>query len=185
MATQAEYRLLTAEEFLRIDFGPDLKAELDEGVVRMMAGGTRDHARVQMNLYAFLRTALRDGGCRPYGSDMAVRTSGRSVRYPDLTVDCGAPGDRPDDDVLRNPTVIMEVLSPSTRRDDERVKLVEYRQLASVDTIVLVDPDAEKCRVLQRTGPDAWSDDTSAAPAGVSLPLLGVTIPHAEIFARD
>ena len=97
MATDPHYRLLTAEEFLRIDFGPEMKAELDNGVIRMMTGGTRAHARVQANLMTALGVALRGSGCRPYGSDMAVRTRDRSVRYPDITVDCGSPDDRPDD----------------------------------------------------------------------------------------
>jgi hypothetical protein len=60
-------RLLTAEEFLQIDFGPDLKAELDDGVIRMIAGGTRAHARVQANLTITLGNALSGSSCRPYG----------------------------------------------------------------------------------------------------------------------
>lgn len=186
MASEAHYRLLTAEEFLQIEFGPDMKAELDEGVIRMMAGGTRDHARIQMNLYGFLRNVLRGSGCRPYGSDMAVRTSNHSVRYPDLTIDCGGDaGNNPDDRLLQDPRVIMEVLSSSTRRADEGVKLAEYRQLPGVDTIVLIDPATERCRILQHTGEGAWSDVTYSVPAELALPSLDITIPHAEIFARD
>lgn len=185
MATDPYTRLLTVEEFLQIEFGPDMKAELDEGVIRMMAGGSRDHARVQMNLYRFLGAALRGSGCRPYGSDMAVAGADRSVRYPDVTVDCGTASDAPDDRILGDPRVVIEVLSPSTRRSDEGVKLAEYRALPTVDTIAFVDPDSERCRVLQRTGPSAWSDITYSGPAPLDLPSLGRSIPHAEIFARD
>lgn len=135
MGTDPHYRLLTAEEFLRIDFGPDMKAELDNGIIRMMAGGTRAHSQAQMNLAFALRTALRGSGCQPYGSDMAVRTHDRSVRYPDLTIDCGAPGDRPDDLTLSDPRVVIEILSPSTRSSDLTVKKDEYRAIPSVDTI--------------------------------------------------
>lgn len=185
MATDPHQRLLTVAEFLQIDFGPDMKAELDEGVIRMMAGGTRAHARVQMNLYRYLGNALRGSGCRPFGSDMGVAARDRSMRYPDVTVDCGAPGDGPEDRVLRDPRVVIEVLSPSTRGVDEGVKQAEYRAMPSIDTIVFVDPDAERCRVVQRTGPEAWSDVTYTAPAAIALPSLGLTIPHDEIFARD
>lgn len=176
-------RLLTAEEFYQIDFGPDLKAELDNGVIRMMAGGTRDHARVQANITAFLRTNLRGSGCRPYGSDMSVRAHDLSVRYPDVTVDCGSPEDRGDDTRLTAPRAIFEVLSPSTRDLDLRVKSEEYRALPTVDTIVFVDPDAETVIVHQRIA-NGWNQ-TLPAPADVPLPSLGVTLPHAEIFARD
>lgn len=183
MASDPHYRLLTAEEFLRIDFGPNMKAELDNGVIRMMAGGTRDHARVQMNLAVAARTALRGSGCRPYGSDMAVRTHDRSVRYPDLTIDCGAPGDRPDDLTLSDPRVIVEVLSPSTRRSDLNVKKNEYRAIDGVDTIAFVDVDQQTVSIHQRID-GGWTETLFAAD-DLTLPSLGIVISHAEIFARD
>lgn len=65
MATDPHYRLLTADEFLQIDFGPDMKAELDEGVIRMMAGGTCEHSRVQINLATAALSRLRGLGRRP------------------------------------------------------------------------------------------------------------------------
>ncbi|WP_375427617.1 Uma2 family endonuclease [uncultured Sphingomonas sp.] len=186
MAAQPELVLLTAEQFLAIEWGSDIKAELDNGVIRVMSGGTVAHARVQMNLYRFLGSALRGSGCRPFGSDMAIRTHAGSVRYPDVSVDCG--GDRGTSDeakALGDPRVVIEILSPSTRREDEGVKLSEYRLVLTIDTIVFLDPLAERMRVLQRTGPDSWSDRTYQEPAELELPALGLVVPHAEIFARD
>lgn len=186
MAAQPEPVLLTAEQFLRIDFGSDVKAELDNGVIRMMSGGTVAHARVQMNLYRFLGSALRGSGCRPFGSDMAIRTHTGSVRYPDVSVDCsGDRGTADEDKELSAPRVAIEILSPSTRRDDEGVKLGEYRLVPTIDTIVFVDPIAERLRVLQRTGPGSWSDHAHDEPADLDLPALGLVVPHTEIFARD
>ncbi|WP_375382807.1 Uma2 family endonuclease [uncultured Sphingomonas sp.] len=178
-------RLLTVEEFLQIDFGAELKAELDRGVIVMMAGGTRDHARIQGNFMRFLGNALRGTGCRPYGSDMKVRSHDMSVRYPDVTVDCGALGDAGGDEFLHAPRIIVEVLSPSTRGKDAGVKLDEYRSLPTVETIVLVDPETERLRVLQRSGPQSWNDAVFVGPAALDLPSLNVTMPHDEIFARD
>ena len=183
MATNPHYRLLTADEFLQIRFPSDMKAELDDGIIRMMAGGSRAHARVQMNLYAFLRDALRGSGCRPYGSDMAVRTVERAVRYPDVSVDCGSPGDDPDDFELHDPRVIIEVLSPSTREHDLKVKKPEYREIASVRTIAFIDPESETLLVSQRFE-GGWTDSLFAA-SDLALPELGVVVPHAEIFAAD
>ena len=80
--------MLTAKAFLEIDFG-EKKAELDNGVIRMMAGGTVRHAQVQGNIFGWLRQQLRGTGCRPYGSDMATATHDFSIRYPDVSVFCG------------------------------------------------------------------------------------------------
>ncbi len=185
MATQTEYPLLTAREFLEIDFG-EHKAELDNGVIRMMAGGTARHAAVQINLITALRQRLRGSGCAPYSSDMAVQTHDRSIRYPDVTVYCGRANSLNDDEkAFDDPRVIFEVLSAGTARTDLRVKLPEYTALPSVDTIVFVDIASERLRIVQRTGPNGWSQQTYDEPVDVSLPSLGVTIPHDEIFARD
>lgn len=186
MAAQSEPVLLTADRFLRIEWGSDIKAELEDGVIRMLAGSTRAHARVRMNLMAHLGRELRGSAFRPYGSELAIRTHSTSVRYPDISVDRGSDTSADDEDrTLSDPCVVIEVLSPDTRREDEGVKLDEYRRLPGVDTIAFVDPVVERLRVLQRMGPDDWSDRTHRAPADLALPALGVTVPHAEIFARD
>jgi Uma2 family endonuclease len=185
MATQPDYPLLTAEEFLEIEFG-EHKAELDNGVIRMMAGGTGRHSQVQTNLIVALRSRLRGSGCTPWNSDMAVRTLDSSVRYPDVTVYCGRGG--PEDDERKafdDPRVIFEVLSAGTARTDLRIKQAEYRALDTLDTLVFVDIATERLRIVQRTGPGGWREDAYDQPVDVVLPSLGITIPHDEIFARD
>lgn len=185
MATQPDYPLLTADEFLEIDFG-EHKAELDDGIIRMMAGGTLRHARVQTNIIAALAPRLRGSGCTPVTSDMAVRTHDRSIRYPDVTIYCGR-NDAADDNAkaFDDPRVVFEVLSAGTARTDLRVKLPEYKALASLDTIVFVDIKTERLRVVQRTGPKGWNEQEHDEPVDVRLPALGITLTHDEIFARD
>jgi len=185
MATQPDYPLLTAQEFLEIDFG-EQKAELDNGVIHMMSGGTAQHCRVQGNIIVALAPRLRGTGGAPYGSSMAARTHDYSVRYPDVTVYCGR-DDATDDEAkaFEDPRIIFEVLSAGTARTDLRVKLDEYKALSSVDTIVFVDIATERLRVVQRTGPTGWTDDSYDDPIDVSLPSLGVDLSHDDIFARD
>lgn len=186
MATDPEQRLLTADEFLEIDFGPNLRAELDNGVIRMMTGGTGGHARIQRNLMRLLGPQLRGSGCGPFGSDMGVRTHDGSIRYPDVTIYCGRSG--PENDTVKafdDPVIVIEVLSPSTTRTDTSVKIWEYRALPSVQTIVFIEPSSERLRVVQRTGPASWSDSNFLQETDIELPSLNLTIPHAEIFARD
>lgn len=184
MATQYAPRLLTAEEFLRIDFG-DQKAELDQGVISMMAGGSRRHARVSGNILRALGNMLEGGPCAPYGSDMAIKTRADSVRFPDVSVLCGKEGAEHDDDRLEElPVAIFEVLSASTSRTDLKKKLPEYKALGSLDTIIFVDIATERVRIVQRIGPKGWADEEHDVPFDIPLPALGLSLPHAEIFAR-
>ena len=183
--TQPDYPLLTAEEFLEIDFG-ERRAELDNGVIRMMAGGTARHARVQGNIFLALGTRLRGTGCAPYNSDMATRTHDISIRYPDVSVFCHRNG--PENDERRafdDPRVVFDILSAGTARTDLRVKLYEYQALDSVDTIVFVDIASERLRTVQRTAAHGWSDVSHDEPVDIPLPALDLVIPHDEIFARD
>lgn len=186
MAARPDYplTLLTEQEFLEIIFG-DLKAELEQGVIRMMAGAKARHNKVALNIQFALLRRLQGTGCTPYGSDMGIRTVDRTVRYPDVSVLCGHDGSDDDDSRLfDDPRVLFEIASAGTYRTDVRVKLPEYRALASVDTIVLVDIGTERVRVVQRTGTDAWSDVEHDVPCDLPLPSIGVTLPHAEMFAR-
>lgn len=186
VALDPAYRRVTVEEFLRMDFG-DAKAELENGLIYMMAGGSEVHARIAGNLLAFLRGRLRGSGCRPYGSDFAVRTGEQSVRFPDVSVYCNnpaAPGNERKQ-LLGEPQVIVEVLSRSTASHDQMTKLAEYRGLAGVREIVFVDPERERVRLVRRTGEESWSDEWLAAGSDLTLPSLQLAVPHAEIFAAD
>ena len=185
MATSAVERPVTAAEFLAIDFGPDLKPELDRGVIRMMAGGTYAHSAVQVNLLRDLGSKLRGSGCRPYGPEMALRTSDWSIRYPDVVIDCGSLGEHLREKVLADPRVVVEVLSPSTRKEDLGVKLAEYRSVASVHTIAFVDPQDETIAVTRRTEHGGWTDVIFSAGSDLDIPAMGVTVPRSEVFALD
>ncbi len=114
---------------------------------------------------------------------MGVRTKELALRYPDLTVDCGAPGDEPFDQVLGNPVFVVEVLSSTIRDYDLRTKKAEYREIASIRTIAFVDRDEKTLSVSQRI--DRGWIDTLFAAADLALPDLDIVVPHAEIFATD
>jgi Uma2 family endonuclease len=186
MRLDPAYRKITADEFLAMDFGTDRKFELADGVIVSMTGGTEPHSWVKGNIHSWLRTRLRGSGCRPYDSDMAVWISETQLRYPDVSIYC----DQPARDALRatkalaDPTVVIEVLSPSTAALDQGEKLAEYKGIASIRTIAYVDPDAELCRTVERLE-DGWLDHIFSGTRGIEIPSLDLVIPHSEIFARD
>lgn len=184
MAT-AVRRLLTADEFLAIEFPSDTKAELDNGVIKMMSGGTGSHARVQRNVQFALQSKLRETGCSAWGPDMAVRTHQLSIRYPDVSVFCGRDGIENDKlKAFDDPKLVVEVLSPSTRNEDETEKLHEYCVIPSLEVIVHIDPDKQTVRLLTRTDSGGWSDRMIENEADVRFEALGIDLTWPEIFAR-
>ncbi len=177
--------LLTAEEFLEIEFPSDTKAELDNGVIRMMAGGTRRHAEIQGNIFNLMRNTLRGSGCKPFGPDLGVQTNDLAIRYPDITVVCDSQSSDDETKAIGDPRAVVEVLSPSTRAVDLGTKLLEYRAISSLTTILFVDPATETVRLIERTGPGAWTDQDFVPGHDVPLADLAITLAHSEIFARD
>ena len=187
MATAAK-RLLSVEEFLEIEFSGDegRRVELSNGVIRMMAGGSAAHARIQKNVFGSLYMALRGKGCSPYGPDMGVRTHDLSLRYPDVSVFCGR--DDPAFDKLRefdDPRLVVEVLSPSTRTEDNDIKLREYQAMPSLEAILYVDPEAETVRLLTRMTLRGWSDMDIEKGQVAEFKTLGITLTWSDIFQRD
>ena len=184
MATLAKH-LMTAEEFLGIEFDGEARFELDNGVVRMMAGGLAVHARVQSSVMIALGMKLRGTGCTPYGPDMAVTTHKLSVRYPDITIYCDKGS--PEDDQLKafdDPKLIVEVLSESTRREDIKVKLPEYRQIASLNAILYIDPEDKTVHLETRDPTRGWAVTTPEVGEGITLPLHGIVLEWADIFGH-
>ena len=185
----APRRLITVDEFLTLEFDPEVKAELSNGVihiVRMMGGGSSAHARVQGNIFAALFVKLKGSGCRPFGPDMAVRSHEFSMRLPDVSVFCGKTDGREDTTlVFDDPKMLVEVLSPSTSREDVDVKLPEYMAIPSNDVILYVDPIAETAQLYQRDARRAWSGDEVKRGETIALETLGVTLTWNEVFSRD
>jgi Uma2 family endonuclease len=187
MHFRAEQRL-TVEEFFDLYGGREDRYELVDGVPEMMAGGTRRHARVSRNLLVALATKLSGGPCEPFGADMAVRTGDRTVRLPDVTISCDPADLQGDDDAteevrfLSSPRVLIEVLSPSTTKSDRTGKLLEYQSLASVDSIVLIDPRRRSFSLYERVSELRWLNTLHLPGADLTLRDPAVTLTADEIF---
>jgi Uma2 family endonuclease len=125
-------QLTSLDEFVAWERDQPERYEYAGGVITMMTGGSAAHVTIAMNLAFALRHALRGTGCRPFGSDMKV-IANHPVRYPDISVICRPVGDR--DNHLSDPVVIIEVISPSTEREDRgRKNSTISRRLRSGNT---------------------------------------------------
>ena len=185
MATLAK-RLITVDEFLDIEFPSDTRFELDNGVIKMMAGGLAVHARIQGRVFVALANKLRGTGCEPMGPDMGVKAHDLSLRYPDISVFCGREG--AENDKLKafdDPKIVVEVLSPSTRQDDIRIKLPEYRTIKSLNAILYLDPEDKTVHLETRDPTRGWTVTTPEIGQSVTLPLHDITLTWDDIFSRD
>jgi Uma2 family endonuclease len=175
---------VTAEEYLALDRAAEFRSEFFDGDIVAMSGGSMRHSGLKINLAGEVRDALRGTQCRAFDSDLRVRVSPRMYTYPDLTVVCGKPmlaDER--QDILLNPKVIFEVLSPSTEFYDRVVKFRHYREIESLTDYVLLDQ--EQARIEQFTRGDAhvWTfHDYKAATETLLIESIGVSIPIARIY---
>ena len=178
--TASTSKRLTVRQFLEWEERQPEKYELLDGLVRMMAGGTKDHSVIATNIVAALHGKLRGSPCRPFNSDIKVLTAGGQSYYPDVTVDCGA-RDGAATQATR-PTVVFEVFSPSTRKDDLKIKRPNYQATPSIQQIVYVETERMHLMVWRRTE-DGWEESEIAHPEEpLAIDALNVSLTLADIY---
>ena len=173
------YRRMGVAEYVAFDRSQDARWEYVNGEAFAMAGGRPEHRVVVDNLVAALKTTLKGKPCMPIGDGQKVSTRRTGAyHYPDATVVCGPVVRDPDDDhAFTNPTVLFEVLSPSTADYDRGGKFVHYRTLETLREYVVVDEEARTVEHHARSGPDRWvmtivrTGTLELAAAGVALAL--------------
>lgn len=159
----------TPEAYLRWEAGQEQKHELVGGEARAMAGASRAHNEIIVNVLVSLKAFLRGSPCKPYGSDMKVAIPNQNYRYPDVVVDCakGAPGDL----FAAEPTIVFEVLSPSTNYFDETDKLADFESVPSIRQIVLLSQQRAHARSFVREA-EGWKELRHEGP-DAEIPLAG------------
>lgn len=182
MTAQAALPTLTSPlEYLRREAKATTKHEYIDGVVCEMAGASRNHVRLTKNLGGMLYRALGDGPCENLDQDVKVWIeTRRRYYYPDATISC--PPNFIDDEngVIDNPTVVIEVLSPSTRNLDRGLKFADYRMLPTFRDYVLVDSESRTVEVHSLENGE-WMTRTYAEGAA-SLPSIGVEVGLDELY---
>ena len=178
---------VTEEQYLAIDRAAEIRSEFVDGEMVAMSGGSMRHAQLQGNVFGELFVALRGSDCRVYSSDFRVRVSKtRMYAYPDVSVVCGKPVLADDhQDILLNPIVIFEVLSPSTEKYDRGVKFQHYRGIDSLKDYVLVDQDRLRLEHYTRQDTDTWTlHDYQRLDDELKITLIGVSLPLSRIYDR-
>lgn len=184
MATQPNAPL-TEEQYLQIERAAEFKSEFHDGQMFAMSGGSPNHALLGNRIGALLDRQMPPG-CRTFNSELRIRVAAAGLfTYPDCSVICGElqfAGDQKD--VVTNPLLIVEVLSPSTENYDRGKKFELYRTILSFREYLIVHQDERHVEHFSKQDDGSWVlRDHIGAEASVDLGRLGVRISVAELYA--
>lgn len=185
MTISATIPRYSVDEYLALERRAEHRSEYIDGQIVAMSGGSFAHSLVGTNLSGTLGNLLADSPCIVVNSDMRVRVDGSLYTYPDATVVCSEPEiEDVEGDTLLNPTLIVEVLSPSTEAYDRGEKWRRYRRIPSLRQYVLVAQTTPLVEVFTRSG-DTWVySDASGLDASIRLESIGCTLALRDVYVK-
>jgi Uma2 family endonuclease len=181
-----EKKRWTTEEYLAFERASEEKHEFIDGEIYAMSGASRKHNLITGNTFAALHAQLRGNPCEIYTGDMRVRMKAQNYTYPDLAVVCDTPKFETNQvDTLLNPTLIVEVLSPSTERYDRGRKFELYRSLPPMQEYVLISQNRVHVERYVRQENNMWLFSELDDPTGVlELSSIGCRLDLAEVYDK-
>lgn len=175
--------LITPEDYLLLEQVAQSRSEFSNGEIYAMAGASRTHNKIAMNIASYLHGLMRGKPCEVYQSDMRVSPHASAYYYPDVVVACQKIHFLNEkEDTLLNPVVLFEVLSPSTSNYDRGEKFLACRTIKSLKDYVVISQD----RVLvehHRRQPDGWLlQERRTLQEVIRLESLSLEIPLQLIY---
>ncbi len=155
MVAIVKTEVMSPEEYLLWETQQDGKYEYEHGEIIEMTGGTLNHNEITLMFISLLRNHLRGKGYRILGSDAKLMTKTGVYYYPDVVVSCDD-RDRNAQDFLQYPCLIAEVISPSTEIRDRSIKQQNYLFIDTLQTYIIITPDAPIIEIYQRCIDQVW-----------------------------
>lgn len=177
MPIAQKINFISEQDYLEGEKISDIKHEYMDGDVYAMSGAHANHNRLAGNFHTALNIHLKGKPCQPYMSDMKVKT-GRNFFYPDVLVDCSDM----DGYFTETPTLIIEVLSKSTRKMDETTKRLLYLQIPTLLEYILVEQDIVRIEVARRS--EGWQPMRYFLGDEIVLESVGLTLQVEDIYER-
>lgn len=174
---------LTISAFLEWENAQESRHEFHQGEVFAMVGARRPHGRVVANLVHSLMSALDGSPCQVFNEGMKVQVADDTILYPDVFVTCDS-GDLATEMLFHAPTLVIEVLSPSTEEYDRSRKFALYRRLASLKEYVLVHPESRRLESFVRGPDDLFVFHDMSEGDLARFRSLDIAIPMAAVFSR-
>jgi len=183
----AERLTLSYDEYLTLEATTGLRHQYIDGVAYAMAGSEPEHANLTANAIAALANLLRGGRCRVYSSDLKVRVPETgNAYYADAAVVCGKFTRHPGDPIaVTNPTLLVEVLSPSTETFDRGDKFADYLRLPSLRHYLLVSTRTPRVEHYRRNDDGTWTYAVSGVGGSVELPDLGGALAVDDLYVAE
>jgi Uma2 family endonuclease len=168
----------TIADYVRLEASSGVRHEYIDGDIRAMSGGTLDHSRIASKIGRLLGPQLEGRPCETYSSDTRVRIRAANlIVYPDMVVGCGpVEQDTEDECAMLNPTVVVEVTSPSSEDYDRGGKLANYKLVPSIGNVVIVSHATRSIEVHHREADGTWSVVTRGAAERVELASIGCVL---------
>lgn len=186
MSTQLK-TYLTPQEYLALEREAEFKSEYFRGEMFAMSGASRKHNLITTNIVVGLGQQMRGRPCEVYSSDMRVKVAATGLyTYPDVVVVCGEPKfEDAHVDTLLNPTLLVEVLSPSTAAYDRGQKFAHYRGIESLTEYVLVAQDERKVEHFAKQSDRQWLQTVVQSPeAEIELTSIQSVLRLREIYDK-
>lgn len=177
--------VFSVAEYLEAESRSEVRHEYLGGQIFAMAGGSKAHNLITLNIASWLRSQLRGGACQVFMSDMKVklRAANQSKTifyYPDVVVSCST--EDQDSYAVNYPCVIFEVLSPGTELSDRREKLVNYQTIDSLQEYVLVSQEEIKVEVYRQDLQRNWTKEILEKEDILVLNSINLSLTMADIY---
>ncbi len=176
-------KAMSAEQYLDEEQARTFKYEYVDGQVYALAGATDRHNRIVMNLSGQLWTATRKGPCQVYSSDMKLRVQTELTErfyYPDVMVTCAEHDTHELYKVA--PSLLVEVMSPSTQGVDRREKLQAYQSIPALQDYLIVSTDEKHVERYRRDDTEGWWLHEYREDGTLKLPYPGLDLTLNDIY---
>lgn len=176
---------LTVAEYLQWEKKSIEKHEYFRGEIFAMAGAGTRHNVIFSNLFREISYNLKGKACKPFGSDLRIHIPQNTLfTYPDISIICNEIiSSKEDPDTAIQPTILIEILSSSTKNYDRGEKFKFYRDIPTLKEYILVDSESIYIEAFRINKYGNWElEDYKSPHTGLQLPAIGLTIPISEIY---
>ncbi len=176
---------LTEEEYLTFERASLEKHEYFKGEVFAMSGASMDHNRIFSNSFIAIGLQLKGKPCQPFGSDMRVHIPENTLyTYPDISIFCRTfASSEHGDDTLIEPTVLIEILSPSTKNYDRGGKFKLYRDIPPLKEFILIDSESISIEAFRINTGGHWElEEYKSISDELFIPTVQVSLSLGEIY---